>query len=477
MRFNRAMTAALALYATLIVVAGAVLLAVTGWSRRFPDAVTPPLGALLVAVIAGVIIARRFTAALGRPLRDLAAAAWYGVEGRPRPAPEPSAETSFEEVREAVGAFNAMALEAAHTIAALDFRKSTLESVLAHMSDALLVFDGQGALTLVNPAAERFFGIVAPFAIGHPLIEVFRHFELDALVRQAERERRSFTREIELHQPGPRLLRVRANPVTGPGGQHLGVVAVAQDITDQHRTDLVRREFVANVSHELRTPLTSVRALAEALTGGAAQDREAGPRFLERIIAEIDRLTLLVNDLLDLSAIESGSAKMEMAAVLLGDVIDDVVAKFRPIAERRRIALRGGAGPDLPRAWADRARVTQALANLVDNAIKYTPDGGTVTVAGAARDGMVAISVADSGIGIAPEHLPRIFERFYRADRSRSRALGGTGLGLSIVKHIATSHGGEVEVESAEGRGSRFTLLLPRAPRAGGSQSITDVTR
>jgi signal transduction histidine kinase len=207
-----------------------------------------------------------------------------------------------------------------------------------------------------------------------------------------------------------------------------------------------------------------VRALAEALTEGAAHDPEAGPRFLQRIIAEIDRLTLLVNDLLDLSAIESGSAKLNVEAVPLRDVIDDVLTKFGPVADRHGIVLRGDGPPAAGlRAWADRGRVTQAVSNLVDNAIKYTPDGGTVIVEGEARNGMVAISVADTGIGIAPEHLPRIFERFYRVDRSRSRALGGTGLGLSIVKHIATSHGGDVEVKSAEGRGTRFTLLLPRA--------------
>ncbi|HEV2359931.1 MAG TPA: ATP-binding protein [bacterium] len=464
MRLYRAVMAALAGYAALLVVAAAALLAATGWPRRVPDVAVPLLGTLFVALVAAAIIAGRFTAALARPLHELAAAAWSGVEGRLRPAREVSGDISFDEVHEAIAAFNAMVLETSHTIAALDLQKSTLESVLAHMSDALLVLDGRGTLTLVNPSAERIFGITAPLVIGHRLIEAFRHFELDALVRQAERERQPLTREIELHHPEHRLLRVQANPVAGPQGYFLGVVVVAQDVTDQRRTDIVRREFVANVSHELRTPLTSVRALAEALAGGAAQDPAAGPRFFERIITEIDRLTLIVNDLLDLSAIESGSAKMEMEAVPLRDVIEDVVAKFRPMADRRRIALRGNNGDrGLARAWADRTRITQAVANLVDNAIKYTPDGGTVVVAGEARDDMVAISVADTGVGIAPEHLPRVFERFYRADRSRSRALGGTGLGLSIVKHIATSHGGEVEVQSAEGRGTRFTLLLPRA--------------
>jgi two-component system phosphate regulon sensor histidine kinase PhoR len=193
-------------------------------------------------------------------------------------------------------------------------------------------------------------------------------------------------------------------------------------------------------------------------------DQEAGPRFLGRIVAEIDRLTLLVTDLLDLSAIESGSAKLEMTPVLLRALVEDVITKFRPVADQKRITLRTDGISDLPRLWGDQERLAQALSNLVDNAVKYTPEGGTVTVSAQMRGDLVALAVTDTGIGIPPEHLPRIFERFYRIDRSRSRALGGTGLGLSIVKHIATSHGGRVDVQSTEGRGSCFTLLLPPAP-------------
>src|SRR5579875_1165203 len=187
-------------------------------------------------------------------------------------------------------------------------------------------------------------------------------------------------------------------------------------------------------------------------------------RFLGRIVSEIDRLALLVNDLLDLSAIESGSAKLEMAPVSMGEVAREVAAKFRPVAERRGIMLRVDDLDEVPEAWGDEARLVQAVVNLVDNALKYTPAGGAVRISGRAARELVALSVADTGLGIAAEHLPRIFERFYRVDRSRSRALGGTGLGLSIVKHIATSHGGRVEVHSVEGRGSEFTLLIPRAP-------------
>ncbi len=458
MRLGRAVTLALAGEAAIITAAAAALFWLAGWPRQFPGLALPLLGVLAAALAGMFYVGRRLTGALRRPLLDIASAARSGARGRFHSVPE----GSFEEIREAIAAFNTMAGHADRSIALLELQKSTLESVLVHTSDALLVLDAQGSLTLVNPPAERIFGILEPLVIGHHLIEVLRHFELDALVRQVGRERAPLIREMEIHHPEHRLLRVQANPVVGREGEFLGTVIVAQDMTDFRHTELVRREFVANVSHELRTPLTSLRALAEALVGGAVHDREAGPRFLDRIIAEIDRLTLLVNDLLDLSAIESGSAKMEMGPVPLPEVVEDVITKFRPVADQHRITLREGPGNGLPSAWADRARLTQAVANLVDNAIKYTQEGGTVTIWGHERDDMVAISVADTGIGIPADHLSRIFERFYRVDRSRSRALGGTGLGLSIVKHIATSHGGRVEVQSTEGRGSCFTLFLPR---------------
>jgi two-component system phosphate regulon sensor histidine kinase PhoR len=463
MPLHRALTLALFIEGTAAAVAAAVALAVA----RPPAPSSGPLLALLAGVGAGLVVALvlggRLATAVRRPLRRIVAAAWFGAGGRLRLVP--TGEASFAEGRDAVAAFNALVAELNKNIDRLDQGKRTLESVLAHMSDALLLLDPNGALTLVNPAAQRIFGIAAPLAVGRRVIQVFQHVELDALILQAERERTPVAREIVVHHPTYRVLRVHAGPVRGRHDETLGTVVVAQDITDLRRTDLMRQEFVANVSHELRTPLASLRTLAETLLDGAAYDREAGPRFLEQIVAEIDRLALLVNDLLDLSAIESGSAKMEMAPVSLAEVAEDVVAKFRPVADRRRITLRVEPRDGLPRAWGDRERLAQAVGNLVDNAVKYTPDGGTVTVAGEDRGDVVAVSVADTGIGIAQEHLPRIFERFYRVDRSRSRALGGTGLGLSIVKHIATSHGGRVEVQSAEGRGSRFTLILPQAPR------------
>lgn len=454
------MTLALALEAGVTLAAAVAAVVLVGWPAHTPPAVEPLFGAAIVALAAAWLLGGRVAASLRRPLREITEAARAGADGRLRPVQG----ESFAEVRETIAEFNAMVAQADRTITDLDRGKSTLEAVLAHMSDGLLILDPDSVLVLVNPSAERIFGISASAAIGHRLIEVVHHFELDALIRQAIRERVPLTRELEIHQPDHRVLRVQANPVRGGRSEFLGIVVAAQDVTDLRRTDLIRQEFIANVSHELRTPLASLRALAETLRDGAARDPEAGPRFLGRIVSEIDRLALLVNDLLDLSAIESGSAKMEMTPVSMSEVARDVTTKFRPVAERRDIALRLEELDGLPEAWGDEARLVQALFNLVDNALKYTPAGGMVRLSGHVAGDLVGLAVTDTGLGIAPEHLPRIFERFYRVDRSRSRALGGTGLGLSIVKHIATSHGGRVEVHSIEGRGSQFTLLIPKAP-------------
>jgi two-component system, OmpR family, phosphate regulon sensor histidine kinase PhoR len=473
MRLRTRLVLVLGLEAAVALGAFVAFLALAGWPPRAPHLVWTLAGAVGIGAAGSLFLGARLGAVIRRPFLEIAAVARSAAADEPRTTLDGTLaveqvrarpDDAFIESAEAIKAFNEMLEQVARHLAALRTEKSTLESVLTHMSDALLILDSEGVLSLVNPPAERMFGLSARQAQGRRLIEVLHHFELDALVGQAERERVALTREIEVHYPEDRWLRVQANPVSGRRGEFLGTVVVAQDVTDLRRTDLIRQEFVANVSHELRTPLASLRALAETLQDGALQDREAGPRFLSRIIAEIDRLTLLVSDLLDLSAIEGGSAKMEMAPVSVRDMVGDVIAKFRPVADRRQIALRADGIDGLPRVWGDEVRLEQALSNLVDNAVKYTPDGGAVTVSGQVREDLVALSVTDTGIGIPSEHLPRIFERFYRVDRSRSRALGGTGLGLSIVKHIATSHGGRVEVQSTEGRGSSFTLVLPRAP-------------
>lgn len=234
-------------------------------------------------------------------------------------------------------------------------------------------------------------------------------------------------------------------------------------ISELRLLEKVRQDFVANVSHELRTPLANIKGYAETLLSGALDDRENAKDFLHIIYKESDRLSKLIDDLLDLSKIESGKMKMEFKPVELKPIVlrvTDILKKFA-LDKSTRIEIDIPDG--LPKLLGDENRVTQALINLVDNAIKYTPENGSVKISGSTQDGFVKIDIEDTGIGIPKKDLPRIFERFYRVDKARSRELGGTGLGLSIVKHIAQAHGGDVHVASTPGKGSIFSFVIPAA--------------
>jgi two-component system phosphate regulon sensor histidine kinase PhoR len=253
------------------------------------------------------------------------------------------------------------------------------------------------------------------------------------------------------------VLRVVARRVEG------GFLVVVQDVTQQRRAEAVRRDFVANVSHELRTPLASLRAMAETLRDGGLEDPTLAGRFLDQMVQEVDRMSRLVNDLLDLSALEAGVVRLRWEDLEAREVVEAVAQRYARAAAEKGLALRvrpGGA-----RVRGDRDRLEQAVANLVDNAVKYTPPGGSVEVGVEVRDDGVHLVVEDTGPGLAPEHLPRVFERFYRADPSRSRAEGGTGLGLAIVKHIALAHGGRVGATNRPEGGARFEVVLPGLPR------------
>jgi signal transduction histidine kinase len=241
-------------------------------------------------------------------------------------------------------------------------------------------------------------------------------------------------------------------------------VLTFNDATERHRLERIRRDFVANASHELRTPLTSIRGFVEALEDGAHEEPETARRFLGKIRNHADRMAALVEDLLELSRLESGQRAPDWAEISPAAVAEDVVASATGLAARKQIAL-GCVDRGAPGVVTDPERLRRILENLVDNAVKYTPEGGHVEVAvSAGPDGAARIEVSDDGPGIAGEHLERIFERFYRVDKARSRALGGTGLGLSIVRHLAESLGVSVSVDSQPGHGTCFTVLVPHAP-------------
>jgi two-component system sensor histidine kinase SenX3 len=268
-------------------------------------------------------------------------------------------------------------------------------------------------------------------------------------------------RTLELHGPPPRMLDLTAEPVT-EGDDLLGVVAVLHDVTERHRVDAVRRDFVANVSHELRTPVGALRVLAETLQDET--DIDVAHRLAARVLTEADRATRIIEDLLDLSRIEAEGVQVRRT-VAVADLLTEAAERVRPAAEHCQVTLDVTAPDADVTVVGDDRQLVSALANLLDNAVKYSEPGSTVSAQAHTADGWLDIAVADQGVGIPAKDLARIFERFYRVDRARSRATGGTGLGLAIVRHVVANHDGDVRVESREGEGSTFTIRLPWGER------------
>ena len=331
-------------------------------------------------------------------------------------------------------------------------------AILAALEEGILAVDHEGTVLLANEAVKRGLALEAPE--DRHYLEALRQSEVSEVVEHVLRtgERRAIDAEIRHVK---RHFAIVGLPFPGAEGSPHGAILTFHDATERRRVEQIRRDFVANASHELRTPLTSIRGFVEALEDGAMDEPGTAKRFLGKIRTHADRMTALIEDLLELSRLESGERAPEWETVSPAEIADDVVASFSALASRRRIALRtveeGG-----PHVVTDAERLRRILMNLVENAVKYTQEGGHVDVRMApAAEGGVRIEVCDDGPGIAAEHLPRLFERFYRADKARSRELGGTGLGLSIVRHLTDAIGGQVSVESTPGHGSTFVVLLP----------------
>ena len=254
-------------------------------------------------------------------------------------------------------------------------------------------------------------------------------------------------------------LRIIVTPLHEPGTQ--GNLVMLQDLTQIRRLEIVRRDFVSNISHELRTPLASLKALVDTLRDGALDDRPAAEHFLDSIETEVDALTQMVQELLELARIESGQVPVRLRPAALADLINPPVERLSSQAERAGVNLTVSLAPDLPMVLADPERVQQVITNLVHNAIKFTPEKGSITITAETATREVIVEVSDTGVGIAPKDLPRVFERFFKADRARSA--GGTGLGLAIARHIVQAHGGRIWAKSIEGEGSTFFFSLPTA--------------
>jgi|SRR5579884_1874836 len=336
------------------------------------------------------------------------------------------------------------------------------QALFNSMSEGVLVLDQAGRVQLVNRSLQEFFGLRTEVR-GQTIMETFRLQELGEIARRLPQERIVQAHELELPGVNGRWLEVNAAAVFDREGEQLGSILVFHDLTRIKQLEHTRQEFVANVSHELRTPLSLIKGFVETLLDGAKNDPELATRFLRTIEKHTDRLTFLIEDLLTISRLESGQIVMNLQEVGLREEVGHVIDDLQARAAEKSVALKNEIPPDL-QARADADRLEQVLFNLVENAIKYGRAEGRVIIGAEPNsDSKVELWVKDDGPGIPPDSRERIFERFYRVDRARSRETGGTGLGLSIVKHIVQAHGGEVWVKSELGQGTTFFFTLPKA--------------
>ena len=412
-------------------------------------------GALLLAGMVLSYIAARLISA---PVENIRQAAQSIARG--------DFEARIEEQGDFPGladAFNEMSGQLRQRVNEIEARTRELASIMENVSDGLLLVDTEGTVTLVNRAATRLLELSAAQLEGKPLWQNIKSAELDDLIKNLTNLLEPASTRLELGSGAAvRTLEFVATPLFEAAGGRRAVLLV-RDRTEDKRLEQMRRDFVADVSHELKTPLTSIKAYVETLIDGAADDPQARAPFLEKIHSNADRLTRLVADILDISRLEGSARDEALERLDLNKLVERVFGQFREHAQKRGIKLELKKSNKPAEALVNDHDMSEAIENLIDNAIKYTDAGGTVAVHVDRDDGQLCVAVIDTGVGIPKESLPRVFERFYRVDQARSRALGGTGLGLSIVKHVALRHGGKATAESEPGKGSTFRLILPAA--------------
>jgi two-component system phosphate regulon sensor histidine kinase PhoR len=401
-----------------------------------------------LAAVVAVVVARKITGPLEELRRQVGTIATGQLDASVRP-------DAMQELGDLGRAFNVMTANLRRLVAAQEQARSRLEATLANLNDGVVITDETGAVVRLNSAAAEILGATGEEAARRPFVVVSRDHDLAGLLRVALETDEPRSATIELG--GHRVVEASARTFSG-GGERLGLV-VLRDVTELRRLERVRREFVANVSHELRTPLASIRAVVETLEAGAIDDPRVSKEFFGRIIGEVDRLAGLVDELLDLARLESGRAALNRETYDPVTVIVQAVERLRPQVERGGLTMRFEVPPNLPRVRIDRTRIEQVLINLVHNAVKFTPSGGEIAVIAEVADEMLRVSVQDTGVGIAAEELPRIFERFYKTDAARRSV--GSGLGLAIAKHIVQAHGGVIWAESTPGHGATLSFTVP----------------
>lgn len=411
--------------------------------------------AALVAGLAILVTSLWLDQRLFQPLSHLIADARDIAAGRASRVQVPDED----ELAALALALNRLAATAEEQFEVVRKERDQLRQILASMSEGVLVVGPDGRALMINPAFYRLFDLTGDFA-GRPVLEIIRHPGFARLIDDTLRHGEPQSGQIELAAPERRTLLLASSPLT-LGGQH-GAVVATRDTTDLTRVADMRKDFVANVSHELKTPLAAIRGFAETLRDGALEEPATARRFTERIVSQCRRLQELLDDLLTLSRLEGVAPALEREPVALGAVVHRAVELISAVAREKQVQIAIETGEDpLPPVLGDPDGLERLVLNLLDNAIKYNRPDGRITLRLSRSDGEAVLEVIDTGIGIPPESIPRLFERFYRVDKGRAREEGGTGLGLAIVKHVAQTHGGQVEVESRIGQGSTFRVRLP----------------
>jgi two-component system phosphate regulon sensor histidine kinase PhoR len=414
---------------------------------------------LLLAFIFSLLLSFGFSNQVAKPLRQMMQVGKKMSEGD---FTQRIKIKTKDEIGELGKTLNQMSVELSEKIAEITEDRSQLHSILSSMIEGVLAVDRQGKVLLVNDALSRMFELNASF-YGKPHYEVIRDPELNEFIQKVLSSGLKKSKEISFIHPPERDFMIQSALVRQPREGGIFAVFSFHDITELKKLERVRKDFVANVSHELRTPLTSIKGFVEALQDGSINNPEQSFRFLSIISQHTNRMNKIISDLLQLSQIESKEFELKIEPFSLKELVEEVVYILKRSADKKLQNLEVNLHSGDARVLGDRYRINQALTNLVDNAIKYTLEKGTIKIESRDKGELVEIAVIDNGMGILPNDLPRIFERFYTVDKGRSRELGGTGLGLSIVRHIIEAHGGKVNVQSQLGKGSQFSFTLEKA--------------
>lgn len=369
---------------------------------------------------------------------------------------------SNDEIGDLAGALNHMSNEIKNKVGKILHEEAKMEAVVSSMFEGVMLINEKGQILMMNPSLRKLFLIDSPPEGKRP-IEVLRNNKIQDITDSIIKTRQRLAAEVNLPGlPEEKAILINGAPII-KDEQMQGAILVFHDITELRRLERVRQDFVANVSHELRTPLSNIKGYAETLLHGALKDEKNSREFTEVIYRESDRLAKIIDDLLDIARIESGKMHMVFLPIDAGPLVKKVYEVLKKSAIDKSIGIELAIPDDLPKILADEGRLAQVLINMLDNAIKYTLEHGSVKITVSMAGNFVQFNITDTGVGIPEKDVPRIFERFYRVDKARSRELGGTGLGLSIVKHLVQAHGGEVWVKSMLGKGSTFSFTIPIA--------------